>query len=74
MKVSTADKKVLDDFLAHKENDSRILSSDGITLTAKLGKVGIKVAHWANGSLVFADKSKEIKEIVDALRQKAGVI
>jgi len=73
MKVSTADKKVIDDFLAHKQNDSRILSTDGTTLIAKLGKVGIEVAKWTNGSLVIHDKNKEIKEIIEVLKGKASV-
>lgn len=73
MKVSTADKKVIDDFLAHKQNDSRILSTDGISLTAKLGKVGIEVAKWSNGTLILNDKNKETKEILEVLKGKASV-
>lgn len=72
MKVSTADKKVIDDFLAHKENDSRILLSNGSSLIAKLGKVGIEVAKWDNESLSINDKNKETKEIVEVLKQKAN--
>lgn len=72
MKVSTADKKVIDDFLAHKENDSRILSSKGSSLNAKFGKEGIEIAKWDKESLSINDKHKETKDIVAILKQKAN--
>lgn len=73
MKVSTADKKVIDDFLLKKELDSRVLVSNGSTLIAKFGKEGIPVASWKNEELVIHDKNKGIKEIVDALKLKLKV-
>lgn len=73
MKVSTADKKVIDVFLSKKELDSRALVSNGSTLIAKFGKEGILVASWEKDSLVIHDKNKGIKEIVDALKLKLKV-